>query len=464
MGEAQVERLSNISNFQNSAKIKFGERLAFGGGAFAANLLIQVINMYLMFFYTDVFKISAIAAGTLFLVARVVDSIVDFSMGYIIDRTNSKWGKFRPYVMFGCIPFCVLTVACFIVPDFSEPGKVIYAYVTYLLTMVLTTVITLPCTAILPAMTQDQTERIKLSNLNQFLGMSGMMIVAVGGMPLVGIFGGRNQAKGFFFTVSIFAVIACVLFMIWSLKVRERVVADNKIHEKIKLKETLPIILNNKYLLLLSGAFVFFMSGFTIRNNSQMYYLVYTLQRPDLVPIVGLLSMLPLILTILLAYFIVGKLGKRNALILGMAIVIIANTVQYFAGTNVNVILALTVLSAVGSGLFLPLIWGMLPDTVDYAHWKFGRRAEGIVSSTFIFLQKCSSGLAGYVAGAALVALGYIPNVVQSASTMSGISFLYNVAGSLLSIVSVVLMFFYDLDEKKFSGILEDLSKRENAN
>lgn len=464
MGEAQMEKLSNTSDIQNSSKIKFGERLAFGGGAFAANLLIQVVNMYLIFFYTDVFKISAITAGTLFLVARVVDSIVDFSMGYIIDRTKSKWGKFRPYVMFGCIPFCVLTVTCFIVPDFSEPGKVIYAYVTYLLTMVLTTVITLPCTAILPAMTQDQDQRIKLSNLNQFLGMSGMMIVAVGGMPLVGILGGGDQAKGFFLTVSIFAAIACVLFIIWSLKVRERVVTDSKVHEKITLKEALPIILHNKYLLLLSGAFVFFMSGFTIRNNSQMYYLVYTLQRPDLVPIVGLLSMLPLILTILLASFVVGKLGKRNALILGMAIVIIANTGQYFAGTNVNAILALTVLSAIGSGLFLPLIWGMLPDTVDYAHWKFGKRAEGIVSSTFIFLQKCSSGVAGYIAGAALVALGYIPNVVQSASTMSGISFLYNVAGSLLSIVAVVLMFFYDLDEKKFNGIIEDLRKRETAN
>lgn len=237
MGEAQMERLSNSSDFQNSSKINFGERLAFGGGAFAANLLIQVVNMYLIFFYTDVFKISAITAGTLFLVARVVDSIVDFSMGYIIDRTKSRWGKFRPYVMFGCIPFCVLTVTCFIVPDFSEPGKVIYAYVTYLLTMVLTTVITLPCTAILPAMTQDQDQRIKLSNLNQFLGMSGMMIVAVGGMPLVGILGGGDQAKGFFLTVSIFAAIACVLFIIWSLKVRERVVTDSKVHEKIALKE-----------------------------------------------------------------------------------------------------------------------------------------------------------------------------------------------------------------------------------
>lgn len=457
-----MENLSNNKSLNNSAKISFGERTAFGGGAFAANLLIQVINMYLIFFYTDVFKISAITAGTLFLVARVLDSVVDFSMGYIIDRTKSKWGKFRPYVMFGCLPFCVLTVLCFVVPDFSEPVKVIYAYVTYLLTMVFTTVTTLPCTAILPAMTQDQTQRIKLSNLSQFLGMTGMMIVAVGTMPLVGIFGGGNQAKGFLITVSIFAIIAFVIFMNWGLRVRERVVV-NKEQEKITLKEAFPIILKNKYLLLLSGAFVFFMSGFTIRNNSQMYYLIYTVQRPDLVPIIGLLSLLPLILTILLVTFIVGKIGKKNALILGMIIVIVTNISQYFVGINVNAILVLTVLSSIGSGLFLPLVWGMLPDTVDYAHWKFGKRAEGIVSSTFIFLQKCSSGVAGYIAGVALVAFGYIPNVVQSASTMSGISFLYNVAGSLLSIVAVVLMLFYDLDEKKFSKIIEELHNRENA-
>lgn len=107
--------------------------------------------MYLMFFYTDVYKISAVTAGTLFLVARILDSVVDLGMGYLIDRTKSKWGKFRPYVMFGCLPFCVLSVLCFTVPDFNEPQKVVYAYVTYLLVMIATTVSTLPCTAILPA-------------------------------------------------------------------------------------------------------------------------------------------------------------------------------------------------------------------------------------------------------------------------------------------------------------------------
>lgn len=459
-----MENLSKNESLNNITKISFFEKLAFGGGGFAANLLIQMINMYLIFFYTDVFKISAVTAGTLFLVARVLDSIVDFSMGYIIDRTKSKWGRFRPYVMFGCLPFCILTVLCFTVPDFSEPVKVIYAYVTYLLAMVATTVTTLPCTAILPAITQDQTERIKLNNFTQFLGMTGMMIVAVGTMPLVGILGGGNQAKGFFLTVSLYAVIAFVLFATWSLKVRERVVVDKQ-HEKVKLKEVFPIILKNKYLLLLSGAFVFFMAGFTIRNNSQMYYLMYSVQRPDLIPVVGLLSMLPLILTILLVPFVVGKIGKRNALILGMSIVVITNIAQYFAGlNNITVILVLTVLSAIGSGLFVPLVWGMLPDTVDYAHWKFGKRAEGVISSTFIFLQKCSSGIAGYVAGVLLVSFGYIPNVVQSLDTMKGISFLYNVVGSLLCIVAVILMLFYDLDTKKFNKIIEDLHNRENAN
>lgn len=457
-----MENVSINTSLNNSAKVYFGEKLAFGGGAFAANLLIQVVNMYLIFFYTDVFKISAITAGTLFLVARVLDSVVDFSMGYIIDRTQSKWGKFRPYVMFGCLPFCVLTVLCFTVPDFSEPVKVVYAYVTYLLTMIFTTVSTLPCTAILPAITQDQPQRIKLNNFAQFLGMTGMMIVAVGTMPFVGILGGGNPAKGFFLTVSIYAVIAFVLFTTWTFKVRERVVIKKQ-HEKITLKEAFPIIIKNKYLLLLSGAFVFFMSGFTIRNNSQMYYLMYTVQRPDLIPVVGLLSMLPLILTILLVPVVVGKIGKKNALILGMIIVIVTNVSQYFVGINVSAILVLTVLSAIGSGLFVPLVWGLLPDTVDYAHWKFGKRAEGIVSSTFIFLQKCSSGVAGYVAGVALVAFGYIPNVVQSAETMKGISFLYNVAGSLLAIIAVVLMFFYDLDEKKLSQMIEETHKRDNA-
>ncbi|MDS0527436.1 MFS transporter [Clostridium sp. SHJSY1] len=456
--------LETNKSLNNTTKISFFEKLAFGGGGFAANILIQSINMYLIFFYTDVFKISAITAGTLFLVARVVDSIVDFSMGYIIDRTKSKWGKFRPYVMFGCLPLCVLGILCFTVPEFNDIAKVVYAYVTYLLVMVFYSIVTIPTTAILPAITQEPTERIKLNNFAQFLGMTGMMIVAVGTMPLVGILGGGNQAKGFFFTISLYSVVSFILFVIWSFKVRERVVVKKQ-HEKIKLKEAFPIILKNKYLLLLSGAFVFFMSGFTIRNNSQMYYLTYSLQRPDLVSIVGLLSMLPLILIILLVPFIVGKIGKRNALILGMIIVIVANTSQYFVGfDNVSMLLTLTVISAIGSGLFVPLVWGLLPDTVDYAEWKFGKRAEGIISSTFIFLQKCSSGVAGYVAGVGLVVFGYIPNVIQSVDTMKGISFLYNVAGSILSIIAVVFMIFYDLDNKKYNKIIQELHERENEN
>ncbi|URZ17265.1 MFS transporter [Clostridium felsineum] len=445
--------------FDGKVKIPFSEKLAVGGGAFAANLVLQAVGMYLMFFYTDIFKISAIAAGTLFLVARIVDAVVDFTMGYVIDRTKTKWGKFRPWVMLGFIPFCVLGVLCFTVPGFTGTAKVVYAYVTYILFMITTTLTTLPSTAIQPAMTQEPMERVKINNYSQFLGMAGMMIVAVGMMPIVSKLGGKNQAKGFFFTMIIFGIIAAVLFLFWILKVRERIVVEKQ--EELKLKEAIPSLIRNKYLLLLVGTFVFFMSGFTIRNNVQMYYLIYDVKRPDLIPTIGLLSMLPLVLTILIVPAVIGKLGKKNTLILGMIIVAVTNTCQYFVGfSNITMIYIVTFISAIGSGLFLPSIWGMLPDTVDYAQWKFGIRTEGIISSTFIFCQKASSGIAGYIAGVALVAIGYVPNIAQSASAVKGISFLYNVAGSILSIVAVVFMLFYNLDAKKFDEIIEDLHKR----
>jgi sugar (Glycoside-Pentoside-Hexuronide) transporter len=461
MEELQMENISTNTSLNSSEKISLGEKLIFGAGGFAGNLLIMSVNMYLMFFYTDVFKISAVAAGTLFLVARVVDSIVDFSMGYLIDRTKSKWGKFRPYVMFGCIPFCVLTVLCFTVPNFNEPQKVVYAYVTYLLVMIATTVATLPCQAILPALTQEPTERIKLNNFSSFFGMVGMMIVAVGTIPIVMTLGKGDMAKGFFITMVIFSSIAAIIFILWTLKIREKIVVEK--HAELRLKEALPMVFKNKYLLLLAATFVLFMSGFTIRNNSQMYYLMYSLQRPDLIPVVGLLSMLPLVLTILSVPFVVGKLGKKNTLMMGIIIQIVANVCQYFVGLdNLTMIFVFTVMASVGGGLFVPLVWGMLPDTVDYAHWKFGHRTEGIITATFVFLQKATSGIAGYISGIMLVAIGYIPNVVQSAETMKGISFLYNVAGALFAIVSLIFMFFYDLDDKKFKGIIEDLQKRAN--
>lgn len=458
-----MENVSTNASLNNSTKISLGEKLIFGIGGFAGNLLIMSVGMYLMFFYTDVFKISAVTAGTLFLVARVVDSIVDFSMGYLIDRTKSKWGKFRPYVMFGFLPFCVLTVLCFTVPDFNDTQKVIYAYVTYLLVMIATTVATLPCQAILPAITQDPAERIKLNNFSSFFGMVGMMFVAVGTMPLVMMFGKGDLAKGFLITMIIFSSVAAVIYILWTMKIRERVVVEKP--KELNLKEALPMVFKNKYLLLLIGTFVFFMSGFTIRNNSQMYYLMYSLQRPDLVPVIGLLSMLPLVLTILLVPTIVGKFGKKNTLIMGIIIQIVANICQYFIGlSNLTMIFVLTAIASVGGGLFVPLIWGMLPDTVDYAHWKFGHRTEGIITATFVFLQKATSGFAGYIAGVVLVAVGYIPNAVQSAETMKGISFLYNVTGSLLAILSLIFIFFYDLNDKKLTEMIEETHKRDNAN
>ncbi|GKU26475.1 MFS transporter [Clostridium folliculivorans] len=458
-----MEGLDKNIAVNETSKISFVEKLAFGGGGFAGNIMIQSINMYLMFFYTDVFKINAMVAGTLFLVARLVDAVCDFTIGYLMDHTKTKWGKFRPFVMFGFIPFCILGVACFVVPGFSDSGKVVYAYVTYIGFMIATTVATLPGQAILPAITQEPMERVKLNNYAQFLGMTGMMIVAVGMMPFVQMLGGKSMAKGFILTMSIFAVIAAALYLFWISKVRERVVVKKV--EEIKLKDALPIIFQNKYLLLLVGAFVFFMSGFTIRNNVQMYYLIYAVRRPDLIPTVGLLSMLPLIATILLVPVIVGKIGKKNALILGMSIVVISNVIQYFVGyNNLTAILVLTAVFGIGSGLFVPLVWGILPDTVDYAHWKFGKRTEGIITSTFVFTQKASSGIAGYIAGAALVAVGYMPNAAQSPATLNGISFLYNIGGAVFAVIAIIFMLFYDLDSKKYNEIVEDLHKRDAEN
>lgn len=448
------------NSLNESTKIPFVEKLAFGGGGFAGNLMIQSVNMYIMFFYTDVFKINALVVGTMFLLARLVDAVCDFSIGYVMDHTKTKWGKFRPFVMVGFIPFCVLGVACFTVPGFGGTGKVVYAYITYIGFMIATTIATLPCQAILPAMTQDPMQRVKLNNFNQFLGMTGMMIVAVGMMPFVQMLGGTNMAKGFMLTMVVFAAISALLFLFWLSKVREKVVVKKP--EEMKLKDALPIILKNKYLMLLVGAFVFFMCGFTLRNNTQMYYLIYAVKRPDLIPTVGLFSMLPLIATILLVPSIVGKIGKRNVLVLGMSIVAVATVIQYFVGyTNLNAILTLTVIFGIGSGLFVPTVWGMIPDAVDYGHWKFGKRTEGIVTATFIFTQKASSGIAAYIGGFLLVTVGYIPNVAQSAGTLNGISLLYNIGQAAFAVIAIVLMLFYDMSSEKFNGIISDLNKRE---
>lgn len=455
-----MEALKIDISINEKNKLSFGEKLAYGGGNLANCLVFGMISSFLMYFYTDIYKISTVAAGTLFLVARILDAVIDFSMGFVVDRTKTRWGKFRPFIMFGCVPLCAFAILCFTVPNFGENGKIVYAYTTYLFLMVFYSIVSIPYTAMTASLTQDPIERISVSTFPQFFGMIGFLIVGAGTVPLAKIFGGDNQAKGYQFTMIFYCIVALILYAIMTSKAKERVVVENK--DEISLKKAIPIIFKNKYLLLLCGYFILLGAAYTIRNSVQIYYYLYVLKREDLIPIAGLAGLLPVVAAVPFVPIFAKKMGKRNALILGTIITIFSYVGQYLVGfDNITMIMIFTAIGGFGTGLWIGFVWGMLPDTVEYAQWKFGVRTEGVIYSTFTFAQKVSQGIAGYVAGVLLLVVGYIPNVVQSAETLKGISFIYNLLLALISAGGLIFIFLYDLNQKKYNEILEELKKRE---
>jgi len=442
-------------------KLSFFEKLCFGGGNLANCLILMMVSSYLMFYYTDIFKIDPIAVGTLFLIARFADAIIDFSMGFIVDHTHSRWGKFRPFIMFGCVPLLVFAILCFSAPDLSDNGKIIYAYITYLGVMVMYSVVSIPYTSMTSSLTLDPKERISVSTYPQFFGMFGNLIVTVITVPLVNHLGKGNDAKGYQYTMIAYCIVSLVLYILMVAKSKERVVIENQ--EKFPLKKALPVIFKNKPLMILVGFFVFAMASYTLRTSTQMYYYTYSLGRKDLIAVIGLVTMIPLVGIIPFIPKLTNIFGKKKLLIIGTGITALSSFVQYFVPfDSLGAIYICSAVNGLGTGIFVTLIWGMLPDTVEYSEWKNGIRTEGVIYSSFTFAQKVSMGLSGSLAGILLTTVGYSADKTLSPGTISGISGIYNLASGIGYIVAIIIVLFYDLSPEKYEIILDELRKRGN--
>lgn len=443
-------------------KLSFFEKLAFGGGNLANCLVLMMISSYLMFYYTDIFKISPVAVGTLFLVARFADAIIDFSMGFIVDHTHTRWGKFRPFIIFGCVPLLCFAILCFTAPELSENGKIIYAYITYLGVMVMYSIVSIPYTSMTSSLTLDPKERVSVSTFPQFFGMFGNLIVTVITVPLVSILGNGNDKAGYQYTMIVYCIVALLLYILMVTKSKERVVIESQ--EQFPLKKAIPIIFKNKPLMLLVGYFIFAMASYTLRTSTQMYYYTYSLGRVDLIAIIGFVTMVPLVGIIPFIPKLTGILGKKNLLLAGTGLTAAASIIQFFVPfTNIPVIYLCSAMNGLGTGIFVTMVWGMLPDTVEYSEWKNGIRTEGVIYSSFTFAQKVSMGLSGSLAGILLSVVGYSANTVFTSSTLTGISFIYNVISGVGYIVAMIFIFMYDLTPEKYQMILTEINKRKEG-
>jgi len=445
----------------NDKQVPLKERISYGLGGTASEITFGMITTYLMFFYTDVSGLSVAAVGTLFLVARILDAFDSPIIGVLIDRTSTKWGKSRPYFLWLAIPFGVVAVLTFTVPDLSESGRLIYAYVTYIIFGIMYAAINLPLSSLLPSITSSSQERIVVNTFRGIGGKVGLFIVNGAALPLVAFFGQGDQQDGFLYTMILFASVSVVLYFITFVNTRERVQVNG--NKPIPFKEGFKALRGNLPWWILLFVNVFLYITITSSMQSTMYFFTYNLNRRDLIPFINGLTILMVVGTIA-APFLSQKIGKRNTLILGFIITGIGQVLVYIGAeaAEIPILIIGRVVGISGLGLAVGLKFAMIADTVDYGEWKSGVRAPGLLMAASILGVKIGMGLGGAISAWTMSAGGYVANQQQSSSTLLAIEFNFIWLPLIGCILSIILVMFYRL-EKEEAKIMEVLKEKHNA-
>lgn len=421
------------------------QRIGYGVSDFACNLIWQMISLYLLYFYTDVMSLSAKSIAFMFVVTRFIDGGTDLLIGYCIDHTRTRWGKSRPYFLFGAIPFALFAVLAFSVPDISQSGKLIYAYVTYIGLSFTYTVVNIPMASILPSLTTDTQERTALSTTRKFFAFLGSTVVSSTALKLVDSLGKGSEALGFRIVMIIFGFIGCLLFFFTFATVKERV---NTAAESVSLKESLVSLGKNKPWLIFALNIIFMCTGFFLQTSAIVYYYTAVIGSKELsVTIATIMSIVPMAANFLVPA-LARRMGKRNLYVGSASIQLAGLVVILFAGINHVAILAGAVVTALGYGMKESIYFSMQADPVDYGEWKTGVNTAGSLSAINGFLGKVAQAAAGGISGALLAWGAYQGGAsAQSSNAVLAIKAMYLYIPMLLLICSIVTMLFYNLDK-----------------
>jgi len=457
----------------DSVKLSLKEKIGYSVGDTASNLYFQIVMAFIPIFYTDVFGLPAAAMSVMFLVTRLWDAINDPIMGIIADRTNTRWGKYRPYLLWVALPFALVSILTFTTPDYSDTGKLIYAYLTYTLMMMFYTAVNVPYSALMGVMTSSNVERTKLSSFRFVAAFTGGLIVQSTILYLVEYFGGGDEATGWQWAVACFGGLAFILFMITFLSTEERVYPPKE--QKFNFKQDLKELFTNRPWIIIGLATIFQLIFIVIRTGSVTYYIKYYVREQEfsflgsvshysiefLTTLFLVSGSVALICGSILTNRFVRKVDKRK--IYGSYLAssaILCGFYFFYEPGNLILIYTTNLVISFLFGTVSVLQWAMYTDTADYGEWKFGRRATGLIMAASLFALKLGLTLGGAIIGWVLAAYNFEPNVTQSADSLIGIKLLISVFPAIFGIVGGLLMIFYPITNKLLIEIEEDLRAR----
>ncbi|WP_434281791.1 MFS transporter [Clostridium botulinum] len=449
-----------INNNPNKEIINFSEKLGYGLGDFACNLVWNSLSMFILYFYTDVMGMKAAIISTLMLVVRIIAGFMDIASGIVVDKTKTKYGKARPWILWMAIPFGISTILLFSIPNIGESGKLAYVVITYVLLNVIYTAINIPYGVLNSLMTQDQNERSEINIYRMFCSTAGSLCVSVLVLPLVSLFGGEQSA--WIITFAIFGIVETFMFFLTFKTTKERVTAVNEEKsQNISFKDGMKALIQNKYWIIIVLLLVVLFMNMGIMGGSMIYYAQYILNDKKLVAGLSIAQNIPtLIVMLTIAMPLIKKYGKRNTAILGSIIFILGSLFALIDLTSVKLIYISIIVKGTGNALISATVFALLADTIEYGEWKTNVRTEGLVYSAGNFGLKIGIGLGTAIVGWLLAFSNYNgSSKVQTDTAINAINILFIWLPMILSGVQIILLKFYKLD-KIYPNIISDLKKR----
>jgi len=442
-----------------TAKTSFKSRLGFGAGEFSSSIFFTVTSFWLMNFLTDEVRLSAALAGTALLVGKIWDAVIDPFIGHLSDRTRSRWGRRRPYLLFFSIPFGVAFVFMFTNPGISSQiGKFIWAMLIYVLLCTVYSLTNIPYNALLPEMSDDYNERTSISGFKQIFAVLGTLLGAGAALPIMGLF--PNRTIGYTGMAATFGLLGTLSLLATFFSVREskQVVAPaaEKIWESLK-----DVFTNRPYVLLLASWFTN-STAVAMAESMLVYYYKYIFQDESAVTMAMIALLIATILTFPLWIWLSKKIGKKMAYLIGMSLTIVTILAISFGADllGINGTLGLMAVAGVGFGSHYVLPCAMAPDTIEFDYAHSGKRREGIYYSIWTFVIALGGALAGFLVGQGLDIFGYIPDAVQSARSILGIRLLIGPVPAVLFLLGNLAIAFYPLTRKRYEEIQSQIRAR----
>ena len=484
-------------------KLSVREKIGYSLGDLSANLIFQTLMTFLAFFYTDVYKIPPASASAIIFTGGMIGAFFNPIMGAISDRTNTRWGKFRPWILWTALPFGVMAILAFSTPNFGEKGKISYALITYILLVLVYSANNLPYAALSGVLTGNIAERNSISSYRFVAVMIAQFIVQVLLLPLVLILGDGDKTKGFENTMGLFAAVGVVFFIITFLTTRERVIP--KPEQKSSVREDLGDLIRNRPWIAMPVLTILVFITLSLKGGSYVYYFenylneahlatflndigfngfidglnnllskigLHGFQWPEDAPTSGFSlfnagGIIFMIVGIFFSKKLADKFGKRDVFGTGLFLSAICLLVfVFYSPESIAIVFVTQILHGFFYGLTIPLLWAMIADVADYSEWKNNRRATAIIFSAMIFGLKAGLSIGGSLVAGILAGFGYDESMaVQNHEVINGIKLLVSVFPTITFMIGVGCLFFYAIDKKKEVQIEKELiERRDTAN